>query len=126
MKYTLLRLSVLLLFSCTKNEAETVENEGILGKWNLIETRISPGGIVDWAAVSEENKETIIFYGSGRYHSTKSNLQTSYIYNQEDSIITINKLGNQKFKMRIIKLEPNLLEVWGTACIEGCGYRYTR
>lgn len=137
MKNCLLILITTLLFNCTSKDIRPViENEELLGKWELIEQLVDPGdgsGIFT-PIVSERVVE---FFGNGRvtvngllcYMSSVVDGQNSGNFSEIDSehydgeIIPIG-CDYSETKIYYVIEDSNLI-LW-YLCIEGCGQKFKK
>lgn len=132
----LLILLGFILFSCTKdNEAEVQENS-LLGSWQLTQVYTNPGaGAGDWANV--ENGYIYTFSGNGNFYSTRFDDCTYGTFSSEANLLTLDYecdgftagiedpegvlVEEFVFESGLLVLNPTYLH-----CIEGCGFKFRK
>ncbi|MCD2423942.1 hypothetical protein LQ567_14285 [Niabella pedocola] len=107
-----------------------------VGSWQLSETRISPGVLVDWGKVP--NGPVLTFKDSSSYEINgdksllwpnipTSNKGTAGLTNRVRStviyLLPANSRDTAFFNIRVSK---DTLELSGMFCVEGCAYRFRK
>ena len=129
-------VSIILLFGCSPDHGEEINSDNsILGKWKLVEARISDGGPMypvivkdgDEYKFSENGVFTSTIYpecSGGNFKAQEEELTLNYDcdgFNNRHE----NEEGAITFKMTF---ESGYLILIPTSviCIEGCSYKYKR
>lgn len=126
----LIYLFILLFLSCGKDD-DTLPpiTNGLIGKWQLEATKISPGDIVEnWTPV--ENGSIFEFKANGSYtHNEKAcGGIVNGIYSIDEGALTLryqceNNAIETKYNMNY---SEGRLILSNVGCIEECSYRYRK
>lgn len=131
----LLGLFSLCLVSCeTNNELPSSQipltGINVTGNWELIETKISPGGEVDWSPA--EDSDMYIFAADGIYQyrsSTVPEADQNGTYTIEDGILRLRYDNNDGAMVEsgyFLNLDGDEMILGYIGCIEECSYKYKR
>ena len=113
-----------LLCSCGNGDLVFFET-GLLGKWQLEATKISPGSPVrEWTPVS--NGEVYLFSSDNTFRRTNSSDDQSGTFAFDEEILTLRPNGNASMQRYYVNFEGNKLILGFVGCIEECSYRYRR
>jgi len=121
--YQLIIAGIVVLCSCKKAQPVVDLSPGLIGKWTLIETMISPGTSVPWTKVPNGKNSLLLFkkdstfsgtfYNSGSFHTTNSG--------------TIQLISPDQTKsVYYYSLHADTLTTFGSTCIEGCGFKFLK
>ncbi len=123
-------LSVILMAGCDKEKSEqdSIENDGLLGKWKLKEEYKSPGAGGQWYPVAEAQQAIIEFKADGSFNYSsnfrKADMQLDrYQFNGTQLNMSSTTSGNTD-TWYVNYLDNKKLEVAVFACFEGCSYRF--
>lgn len=129
MKKWLIFIIVLIFYTaCSKSNNSNIS---IIGKWEEIQSYLSPGGPTTWQLVS--SGIYLEFKQDGSYNiMNKKNGATglgSYTLN-DTTISFLPSRVSQTASLPGINahytIKNNILEMWFDGCVEGCGSRYKR
>lgn len=124
MKKGILFIAVCLSFYFVGCFSATEDERIVESRWKLIETRISPGGHVEFTPTEQE--EIIEFLpdlkvkNSNGWCGDASNDTVTY---SEDGVIHTNCNGGGD---RLFEINGDIMIVRGSNCIEACDYKYRR
>ncbi|WP_018630403.1 hypothetical protein [Niabella aurantiaca] len=131
----------------TSNETDVVDNtakpdsnivkQGIVaavGSWQLSETRISPGILVDWGRVN--NGPVLTFKDTSSYEingdmslfwpTTSKNGTTGLASRFRSKVIYLLPANSRDTAFFGLRISKDTLELAGVSCVEGCGYRFRK
>lgn len=134
----------------TGNEGNTVDNttkpdshivkQGIVaaavGTWQLSETRISPGVLVDWGQVN--NGPVLTFKDTSSYEingdkslfwqniSTSKNGTAGITARSGSTVMYLLPSGSRDTAFFNLRVSKDTLELGGVSCVEGCAYRFRK
>lgn len=135
MKYIALVFMLAGLVSCD-NKNDRTANEipfgasKIVGDWELVETKISPGGPVDWSPA--EYKDTYSFALDGTYVYTNlldGDFSHNGTYSVEENELTlryISREGANTSSAHYMGLKDNEMILNYIGCIEECSLKFKR
>lgn len=122
-------LFTIFLFSCDRNnDRASIVNEGIIGKWQLEATKISPGGgVIDWETVSKGEVYEFSEDGSFKLSNSKScaeNITGTYAVKADKLSLTYTCGTIAQQPNFFMSFADNKLILGFIGCIEECSYRY--
>jgi hypothetical protein len=101
-------LFIIGMFVSCKNDDGPVENNGLVGKWKLVEVLSAPGpGPADFRKVNEAESGTIEFKSSGDFREIKGPIFSSI--NPCDQYKT---LDNNKLELSVKSNQPAYSTTW--------------
>ena len=124
MKKGILSIFVILSMVVSGCFSANEEDSVVESRWKLIETRISPGGHVEFTPTDKE--EIIEFLPNFKVRNSNgwcgggSNDTVSY---SEDGVIHTNCNGDSKI---LFEISGDIMIARGSTCIEACDYKYER
>jgi len=137
-KNTVILVLILLIVStCTNNDKDDYGNNGLLGKWRLIEQLIDPGdGSGMFMPISSErtleffNDDTVVVNGDLCFMASEVGKQSSGIFstlvNNDYYDGEILPIGCDNTETKVYyKTEGVNLILW-FQCIEGCGQKFIK
>jgi hypothetical protein len=92
-------------FSCKKDDAGPVENNGLVGKWKLVESLLDPGdGSATFRAVDEMASTVVEFKANGDFKEVKGPIYSSInVYNTykilDDKSLELSLTNNPQMQM---------------------------
>lgn len=114
---------------CCKEDVPKIYNEGILGKWELMEYYVNPGvGPSDWQTPDDDFKHTVEFKSNGDFISSGTLYYGATAYQIPDTS-TIKFLhatqisGDLHYQYSL--QENNSILIISPLCFEGCSYKYS-
>lgn len=132
MKYLLISLLICCI-SCSgdKNEENfiPVSVSNLIGKWELTDTKISPGGEVDWSPTLKNTNYVFRIDGTYTYESEveEDNVSGAYfVFNDLINIAYITKNQDTISRNYYFQISPNELILDYDGCIEACSLRYRK
>lgn len=129
MRYFVLSAFCLFLFSsCSKNSCD-MDNQSLIGKWQLIEQNISNGGPSKWESVNDGKRFSL--FEDGTYEGIKFFTDCdmgSYGSTATELLLMPNcNDGSEDFMYSITRdCDQLILRPLTVLCIEGCAFRYER
>lgn len=117
-----------LFLGCTSDHDDTVDH-GIVGKWQLEATKISPGSIVDWSSVT--NGEIYDFDSDGFFElsgSKQCNVPVGGTFTILKNRLSLQYNCNSQHRDLNYNwwFEDGKLILGFVGCIEECSYRFKR
>lgn len=82
------------LVSCKKDDVSQPQNDGLIGKWKLVEIYVDPGGGAKWQKVEQYASSVVEFKADGGFSEKKGEIYSSI--NQHDTYVL---LPDQKIQM---------------------------
>lgn len=132
MKYLLISLLICFI-GCSGDKSEEdfipVSVSNLIGKWKLIETKISPGGEVDWSPTEQNANYVFRIDGTYTFESEvkEDNVSGAYfVFNDLINIAYITKNQDTISRNYYFKISPNELILDFEGCIETCSLRYRK
>jgi hypothetical protein len=120
-------ISVVFFAGCTKKQ-EKKENYGLVGKWKLAETFISPGAGGSWQPYSSAAPVIIEFTSGGNFNYSSNFPKASLQFNQyslSGSSVNMSSSANSNADTWYIHyLDNTRLDISIYTCFEGCAYRF--
>jgi|GEM_PF-5219357 len=107
-----------------------------VGSWQLSETRISPGILVDWEKVN--SGPVLTFKDSSSYEingdkslfwpnvPTSKNGTAGLINRFRSTVMYLLPANSQDTAFFGLRISKDTLELAGISCVEGCGYRFRK
>ena len=119
-----------LISGCKKHGPEDrVSDHGLVGKWTLTETFMSPGAGGSWYPYNGAAPMNIEFTGTGEFICTSNFPRANMQYNRytlSGSKVDVSSTNNSNTDTWTIHyLDANRLDIAILACFEGCDYRFT-
>jgi hypothetical protein len=96
-------------------------NNGLIGKWELIEYYMSIGGPLE--RYKPKDVYRIEFTTDGRYLATGQEPAT-YAFSSQDSTVSITNLSTKQTGVYSVRVNSNQLSMSFHYCIEGCSAVY--
>lgn len=132
-KSSVLALAAILIMGCDNNDLgkevpTTLSN--LVGKWQLTETYISPGGATEWVDVT--NGYSYFFNSDGTYEQVEDNIsleEGTYRIEDDNLFLDFESDGEEKilgFSLEITDKTITLSPSFPAICIEGCLYRFRK
>lgn len=132
MKYLLISLLICCL-SCSgdKNEEDfiPVSVSNLLGTWELTDTKISPGGEVDWSPAEEKDSYTFRIDGTYTYENDLEEESVAGGYAVLNNLITITYITKEQDTISrnyYFQISATELILDYEGCIEACSLRYRK
>ena len=118
----------IIFFSCEKN-TPVIYNEGLPGKWELVEYYISPGnGSQQWHTPDESLKHTLEFKSNGDFITDAGMYYAATAYEISNStnirFLNASQQVNGSFEYSYSLEEKNSILIISPQCYEGCAYKY--
>ena len=130
--FTFLFVSLFILFSCSKDNDDSISTEPeLIGNWKLIEVYADPGdGSGDFSAV--DSNKTVSFgtdniissNGNLCFMSNESDSPSEGIYSEEEQTFSIADCGIVPFSSSFQIVGSNLIIYF--PCIEACQEKYVK
>lgn len=132
--YSLILLATgCIIVSCKKENINSRENGGIVGKWKLTETfTTDQNGVTNWQKVGEHASSLLEFKANGDFSEIKGLIYSSINVNNtykllNDSTIILSVKDSVSFphktKWLYSELTPEILVI-NPGCIAPCGAKY--
>ncbi len=113
-----------IVFTSCDSKGTNDENGEVISQWELIETRISPGGIVEFTPTEEE--EIIEFLADFKVRNSNGWCgdpdKSTVSYSGEGEIFPECPNGGTL----LFEIEGDIMIMRGSTCIESCDYKYKR
>jgi len=116
-----------IFFSCEKS-SNAIQNEGIIGKWQLTEYFMSPGDAGAWYPADNSILHTIEFKADGSFISSDAAYEGAIGYRQSDStkinFILPTQIPSETECYFQLQDNNQTLILSPVGCIEGCSNKY--
>jgi len=122
--YQLIILGIGFLCSCKKAQPVVDLSPGLIGKWTLIETMISPGNAVPWTKVPNGKNSLLLFKKDSTFSGTFFNNSGSFHTTDSRTIQLISP--DQTKSVYYYSLHADTLITSGSTCIEACGFKFLK
>jgi len=121
--YQLIIAGIVVLSSCKKAQQVVDLSPGLIGKWTLVETMISPGNSVPWTKVPNGKNSLLLFKKDSTFSGTFSNSGSFHTTNSS----TIQLISPDQTKsVYYYSLHSDTLITFGSTCIEACGFKFLK
>jgi len=119
-----LTLALTLFLSSCDSKGTNDEKGEVISKWELIETRVSPGGIVEFTPAEEE--EIIEFLEGFKVRNSNG-----WCGDEDKDVVTHSEEGEifpecPSGGTLLFEIEGDIMIMRGSTCIESCDYKYKR